>query len=259
MRYDVIVVGVGPAGSTVARECAAHGLSVLVLDKAVFPRDKPCGGGINIRTARLLPFDLAPVAERKIAGIRFTWRRLQQLIHFYGFEPLHMWELRSHRLPIRRPDSALSNGNVLLVGDAAGLVDPFTGEGIYAAIWSGTIAANHLLDYLDGRAPDLRGYRHQVEHELIPELAAAPRFAELYRCIPSLCTELVRRSSRAWKHGTRLVRGDQSYTHLLQELSALGRGIELFSDILRTIPGLQRRIGLEGVRRPERFFTQASN
>ena len=70
MRYDVIVVGAGPAGSTTARECAARGLSVLLLDKAEFPRDKPCAGGVNIRTARLLPFDVAPVTERVIVGMQ---------------------------------------------------------------------------------------------------------------------------------------------------------------------------------------------
>jgi flavin-dependent dehydrogenase len=37
MRDDVIVVGAGPAGSTAARECAALGLSVILLDRAEFP------------------------------------------------------------------------------------------------------------------------------------------------------------------------------------------------------------------------------
>ncbi|HCH09375.1 MAG TPA: FAD-dependent oxidoreductase, partial [Dehalococcoidia bacterium] len=37
MRFDVIVVGAGPAGSTTARGCAERGLSVLLLDKAEFP------------------------------------------------------------------------------------------------------------------------------------------------------------------------------------------------------------------------------
>ena len=54
MRYDVIIVGAGPAGSTAARESALRGLSVLMLDKAEFPRDKPCGGGVTARCVNVL-------------------------------------------------------------------------------------------------------------------------------------------------------------------------------------------------------------
>ena len=46
---DVIVVGAGPGGSTAAHYCAAAGLSVLVLEKAEFPRDKICGDGLTPR------------------------------------------------------------------------------------------------------------------------------------------------------------------------------------------------------------------
>ncbi|MGI8967853.1 MAG: geranylgeranyl reductase family protein, partial [Chloroflexota bacterium] len=75
MQYDVIVAGAGPAGSTAARECAARGLRTLMLDKAEFPRDKPCGGGVNLRASRLLPFDLEPVIERPIFGMRISVRQ----------------------------------------------------------------------------------------------------------------------------------------------------------------------------------------
>ena len=46
---DVIVVGAGPGGSSAAYHCAAAGLSVLLLDKASFPRDKICGDGLTPR------------------------------------------------------------------------------------------------------------------------------------------------------------------------------------------------------------------
>ena len=43
-RFDVVVVGGGPAGATAAHELAGRGLSVLLLDKA--GRVKPCGGAV---------------------------------------------------------------------------------------------------------------------------------------------------------------------------------------------------------------------
>lgn len=46
-RYDVIVVGAGPAGSVAAAILASGGRSVLVLDKSKFPRDKVCGDCLN--------------------------------------------------------------------------------------------------------------------------------------------------------------------------------------------------------------------
>jgi geranylgeranyl reductase family protein len=45
-RYDVAVVGAGPAGSAAALAACRAGASVLLLDRADFPRDKPCGDGI---------------------------------------------------------------------------------------------------------------------------------------------------------------------------------------------------------------------
>jgi flavin-dependent dehydrogenase len=41
-RYDVAVVGAGPAGAATATHLARAGLRVALLDRATFPRDKPC-------------------------------------------------------------------------------------------------------------------------------------------------------------------------------------------------------------------------
>jgi geranylgeranyl reductase family protein len=45
-RYDLVVVGAGPGGSSAAYYAARSGLRVLLLDRQRFPRDKPCGDGL---------------------------------------------------------------------------------------------------------------------------------------------------------------------------------------------------------------------
>lgn len=51
---DVLVVGAGPAGIAAGIEAHQLGLRVLVVDKAVFPRDKTCGDGLTTGALRLL-------------------------------------------------------------------------------------------------------------------------------------------------------------------------------------------------------------
>jgi geranylgeranyl reductase family protein len=65
-RFDVLVAGAGPAGSATAMHLARGGASVLLADKAPFPRDKPCGGGLTGRAIRALPCSVEPVVEHVV-------------------------------------------------------------------------------------------------------------------------------------------------------------------------------------------------
>jgi geranylgeranyl reductase family protein len=56
MKYDVVIVGAGPSGSTAAKNLAEKGKKVLIIDKQKFPRDKPCGGGIPTRVMKQFPY-----------------------------------------------------------------------------------------------------------------------------------------------------------------------------------------------------------
>lgn len=56
MKYDIIVVGAGPAGSTTAKLLSEKGFKTLLIDKEKFPRDKPCGGGLPLRVLQRFPY-----------------------------------------------------------------------------------------------------------------------------------------------------------------------------------------------------------
>ena len=53
-KYDVAVVGAGPAGSATAALLAERGFSVALLDRARFPRDKPCAEYVSPEACRML-------------------------------------------------------------------------------------------------------------------------------------------------------------------------------------------------------------
>lgn len=76
-RFDAVVVGAGPAGSATAIRLARAGASVLLADRARFPRDKPCGGGLTGRAVRELPVDVAPVVEDVVRAfeLRLGYRK----------------------------------------------------------------------------------------------------------------------------------------------------------------------------------------
>lgn len=396
MIYDLIVAGAGPAGSTLAREAAAAGARVLLLDRAEFPRDKPCGGGVNLRAARLLPFDLAPVVERTVSGLQvsqglrgdftrrsprplaymtqrsrldaylveqavaagarlreghavrvveldddrvsarvghelFTaralagadgangvvarstglggpralavalegnlpcpagvperwqqtiamdlglipggygwlfpkgdhlnlgvggWKhfgptlrsRLDRLARHYGVRPEALRNLRGHHLPIRLPGAPLARGRVLLVGDAAGLVDPLSGEGIYAAIASGRLAARHVLRLLEGSATGLEAYAVELEAHLGSELLASQRFQDVFHLMPSVYVRLLRHSDRLWETLCGLVRGEQSYATLRARIGPMAAMVDALSLLVRRTP-LAGRVGLPEIAR----------
>src|SRR5206468_652096 len=63
--WDAVVVGAGPAGAATALHLARAGARVILLDRARFPRDKPCSEYLSPETTRLL----ARLGDGVVAGV----------------------------------------------------------------------------------------------------------------------------------------------------------------------------------------------
>ena len=87
-RFDAIVVGAGPAGSTAALRLVRAGARVLLLDRERFPRDKPCGGGLTERAVKQLPVSVDLVVEDVIDRFELGFRyraRVERAMSDPGF------------------------------------------------------------------------------------------------------------------------------------------------------------------------------
>ena len=385
-EYDAIVVGAGPAGSTAAREIAARGRSVLLLDRTRFPRDKPCGGGVTVRCAALLPFSIEPVVEHVVTGAllddtrgsmvereagrpltymtqrrrldAFLVERAQEMgvefrdgqavreiieapdgtfrvrvangdVHTsrvligadgangvvgtvlgfahaaeqavalegnlpcpdgipaflqgrvalslgllpggygwlfpkgdhinvgvggwkaasgavlrttldaytrsWGWTPEALVGVRGHHLPMQRAGSIVAVRGVALVGDAAGLVDPLSGEGITAAVASGLAVAPAAADYLVGAARDLSGYQCTLERELLPDLVASRGLMEVFHAWPRPITWAAMHSDRVWRAMAGLVRGERTYDGIVSRTGPLAPTLAPLAAVARRV------------------------
>ena len=101
--------------------------------------------------------------EEEGPRLRAHLRRLCEA-HGASFDDLE--ELRGYRLPLREPGSTLARGRALLVGDAAGLIDPVSGDGMFEGFLSSQYASEAVLDVLQGRAESLDPYGPRLANRL---------------------------------------------------------------------------------------------
>ena len=107
-KNRVAVVGAGPPGSTTAYHLAKAGAKVLLIDRAKYPRDKPCGGGVTARCFKQAPVDLTPVVEHVINRVRFSFRLGAFFDHEYPETLVYMTQ--RHRLDAFLAEQAAAAG-----------------------------------------------------------------------------------------------------------------------------------------------------
>jgi geranylgeranyl reductase family protein len=131
--HDVVIVGAGPAGSTAAQVLASRGASVLVLDKAEFPRDKLCAGLLTWKAVDVLERVFGDAPEGLLASgvfnaaptgycIRFRDHIIAQGEMFY---PFHLTKRRVFDKHLA--DRAIKAGADVRLGLAVASVEPETG------------------------------------------------------------------------------------------------------------------------------------
>jgi flavin-dependent dehydrogenase len=152
-------------------------------------------GSFDLRgaLARYLEMHLGPSAQRDIVSI----------------------EHHGYVIPVSPRRGGFALGRVLLAGDAAGLADPLTGEGISYAIESGRLAAWAVLDAnFEARAVRTR-YRDSLRASMLPELFVARGLAHVLYRRPAIAARLFERAGqRLCEAMTDVVCGTRSYREL---------------------------------------------
>lgn len=161
----------------------------------------------------------------------------------------------SHLLPsLETPawkSNRLAGQGWMAVGDAGGLVDPITGEGLYYAMRSGDLAASTIIA---DRHPvhDLdMAYRRAAEADFCEDLAFGSLIARrvflgsfLFQTVPARMVEFMRRSPRFYDLMQDLFAGTQPYltlrNRLLSNLNGTLGEIVMSFFFQRLIPGGQR-------------------
>jgi len=163
-----------------------------------------------------------PKSDHLSSGLATFYRGRQDLRHLFGqwvqdqpaIPSLEQQKIIGHLIPRFTPRAAsLVWHRALLVGDAAGMVDPFLGEGIYYGVWSGRLAAEAVSGYLKGKTP-LASYEAVVRNEIYPELRVASRIARIVYRFPRLFFKLTAQHPEWLKGYGKVLQGRMTYREL---------------------------------------------
>jgi flavin-dependent dehydrogenase len=92
LTADVVIVGAGPSGCSVAFDLVVKGFRVLLLDRTEFPRRKTCAGGLTVKAVRALRYSIALVIQRTVSNLSVSCRMRRPKL-FTSKDPIcHMVE-----------------------------------------------------------------------------------------------------------------------------------------------------------------------
>lgn len=127
-------------------------------------------------------------------------------------------ELWGQVVPTFDPAEPLHSGRFVFVGDAAGLVDPFTGEGIRWALRSGVVASRAISTHLRRNAP-LDAYTEAVRATCYADLEPAVKLSRACRLAPRLALGALGRVPHVAERLADLLAGRLTYEEFLRAAS----------------------------------------
>ena len=131
--------------------------------------------------------------------------------------------LRGHLIPVGPlKDARYSNATGLLLGDAAGIADPVTGEGIYFALRQAQLASKAVARKLEDPHSDMSDYEDDVRGEFNKEFTYARRLGGLFYNYPTfgyMALKMV--GPELTGHLLEIIVGERSYKSLYSKVYQL--------------------------------------
>jgi geranylgeranyl reductase family protein len=149
---------------------------------------------------------------------RYLNRHHQKFLNSLGIGSYTIARSSSHLIPTCTKGKLVWQDKALLLGDAAGLTDPLTGEGIYNAIQSAQLAAPVIENSLLRGKVGLQDYQQIVERKILSELRIARKLSKLFVRFPHLAFGMLNRSDGAWKALHNLMLGEIDYAGIKEEV-----------------------------------------
>lgn len=132
-------------------------------------------------------------------------------------------------IPTNYLSEGATKGRVLLVGDAAGLADPLTAEGISAALMSGRMAANAIIKANTDNIDAAKLYQQSLEAELLIDLRMSEKLSSLLYKYTGLTKLILRaRQKKATRAISKIFTGEARFSHLSQNASIWRQGLLKF-------------------------------
>lgn len=138
----------------------------------------------------------------------------QEFLNSLGTSDYSISRFSSHLIPTCTKGRLVWQDKALLLGDAARLADPLTGEGIHNSILSAQLAVPVIENSLVHANAKLEDYQEAVEEKIMSELRIARVLSKFFIRFPHLAFGMLNRSDATWRAGCGLMSGELKYADI---------------------------------------------